>query len=101
MKHSFIPLTAMLATMFSTLTESKATTLRVFQFNIWQEGTSVPGGFDNMIDLIIESKADVVALSEVRNYNNKDLHQRIVEIDNEGRRRLSWPDIGYRFKRSR
>jgi hypothetical protein len=22
-------------------------------------------------------------------------------IDNEGRRRLSWPDIGYRFKRSR
>ena len=22
-------------------------------------------------------------------------------IDNEGRRRLSWPDVGYRFKRSR
>ena len=22
-------------------------------------------------------------------------------IDNEGRRRLGWPDVGYRFKRSR
>jgi endonuclease/exonuclease/phosphatase family metal-dependent hydrolase len=54
-------------------------TLRVFQFNIWQEGTSVKGGFDLIINAIIASKADVIALSEVRNYHGKDLHQRMIQ----------------------
>ncbi|BDS06521.1 endonuclease [Oceaniferula spumae] len=53
--------------------------LRVFQFNVWQEGTSVPNGFDQIIDLIIESKADIITLSEVRNYKGKDLHERIIQ----------------------
>lgn len=54
-------------------------TLRVMQFNIWQEGTSVEGGFDKIVDVILASKADVVALSEVRNYNEADLHERLVQ----------------------
>jgi len=39
----------------------------------------VKNGFDHIINAIITSKADVIALSEVRNYHGKDLHQRIVE----------------------
>lgn len=52
--------------------------LRVMQFNIWQEGTSVEGGFDKIVDVVIASKADVVALSEVRNYKGADLHDRLL-----------------------
>lgn len=52
--------------------------LRVLQFNVWQEGTSVEGGFDKIVDVILASNADVIALSEVRNYNDKDLHERLI-----------------------
>ena len=52
--------------------------LRVLQFNLWQEGTSVPGGFEKIVSAILASRADLVALSEVRNYHGRDLHQRLV-----------------------
>ncbi len=57
---------------------SSAQTLRVLQFNIWQEGTSVPGGVDKIAEVIIQSKADVVAFSEVRNYHGEDWHAKIL-----------------------
>lgn len=57
----------------------KDTTFRVLQFNIWQEGTMVKGGFDAMVDEIIFSQADFVTLSEVRNYNDTRFCDRIVE----------------------
>lgn len=53
-------------------------TLRVLQFNIWQEGTVIPGGFGAIVDEIVRLEADVVALSEVRNYHGADLGQRLV-----------------------
>jgi predicted metalloprotease with PDZ domain/endonuclease/exonuclease/phosphatase family metal-dependent hydrolase len=54
-------------------------TLRVMQFNLWQEGTSVKDGFNQIADVIAASNADLIALSEVRNYNKTDLHQRLLE----------------------
>jgi len=42
----------------------------VMQFNVWQEGTVIEGGFDGIVDEIIAADADFVALSEVRNYND-------------------------------
>jgi endonuclease/exonuclease/phosphatase family metal-dependent hydrolase len=48
------------------------------QFNIWQEGTSVPGGVDKIADAIVHSGADVVAFSEVRNYHGEDWHAKIL-----------------------
>lgn len=53
--------------------------LNVLQFNIWQEGTVVPGGFDAIIEEIVRTDADLVALSEVRNYNDKSLADRLVK----------------------
>lgn len=50
----------------------------VLQFNIWQEGTSVPEGFEKIVDIIIASKADIVALSEVRNYKKQDFHKKLI-----------------------
>jgi hypothetical protein len=57
----------------------KQITLKVLQFNIWQEGTVVEGGFDAIINEIIRTKADLITLSEVRNYNNSSLDKRLVE----------------------
>ncbi|SMO52335.1 Exonuclease III [Saccharicrinis carchari] len=59
--------------------DAKNLHLKVLQFNIWQEGTVVPGGFDAIIDEIIRTEADLVALSEVRNYNNTSLDERMVK----------------------
>lgn len=52
--------------------------VNVLQLNIWQEGTSVNGGFDGIVDVVLQSKADVVTLSEVRNYSNTKFNERIV-----------------------
>ncbi|MGY5253039.1 endonuclease/exonuclease/phosphatase family protein [Sphingobacterium spiritivorum] len=53
--------------------------LRVLQFNIWQEGTVVPGGFEAIANEIARLKPDLIAFSEVRNYHNTKFNERIVE----------------------
>ena len=53
--------------------------LKVMQFNIWQEGTVVPNGFEAIVDEIIKLDADVVLFSEVRNYKNTRFNDRIVK----------------------
>ncbi len=52
--------------------------LKVLQLNIWGEGTSVLGGFEAMVGEIISTEADLIALSEVRNYNDESLAERLV-----------------------
>lgn len=53
--------------------------LRVLQFNVWQEGTSVDNGLEKICNVIAASKAHVVCFSEVRNYKGVDWTTRIVE----------------------
>lgn len=50
----------------------------VLQWNVWQEGTSVPGGYDAIIDEIVRLQPDFVTFSEVRNYNNTRFGDRVV-----------------------
>lgn len=52
--------------------------LRVLQFNIWQEGTVVEGGFEAIVDEIVRLDVDLVALSEVRNYWFQRFDRRLV-----------------------
>ncbi|TDE49082.1 endonuclease/exonuclease/phosphatase family protein [Flavobacterium sp. GT3P67] len=42
--------------------------LKVMQFNVWQEGTSVPNGMTYIRDVINSVNPDIVCFSEVRNY---------------------------------
>lgn len=49
------------------------------QFNIWQEGTMVPDGYEGIINQILEAGADFITLSEVRNYHDTRFCDRIVE----------------------
>lgn len=51
---------------------AKSTELKVFQINLWHEGTKVPGGYQNILDVIDEIDADVVLLCEIRNRSDRD-----------------------------
>lgn len=50
----------------------------LLQWNIWQEGTVVPGGYDAIVDEIARLKPDFVTFSEVRNYHQTRFCDRIV-----------------------
>jgi len=77
LKHPIIYL--MLAALFAVSCGTPRQSLKVLQFNIWQEGTKVPGGYEAIADQIIASGADLVTLSEVRNYKGTRFCDRIVE----------------------
>ena len=50
----------------------------VLQWNIWQEGTMVPGGYDAIVEEIVRLKPDFVTFSEVRNYHNTNFTARLT-----------------------
>ena len=50
----------------------------VLQWNIWQEGTMVEGGYEAIADEIARLKPDFVTFSEVRNYHGTRFCDRIV-----------------------
>ena len=52
--------------------------LSFLTFNVWQEGTSVPNGFSQICDVILETNPDIVCFVEVRNYKNEDWTTKIV-----------------------
>ncbi|WP_321279546.1 endonuclease/exonuclease/phosphatase family protein [Marinifilum fragile] len=76
--NKFLILFLLLVFVASCSGKKDAEELRVLQFNIWQEGTQVEGGYDAIINEIIRTKADLIALSEVRNYNDTNLSERLV-----------------------
>ncbi len=51
--------------------------LTVVQWNIWQEGTMVDGGYDAIVAEIVRLHPDFVTLSEVRNYHHTDFTKRL------------------------
>lgn len=51
----------------------------MLQWNIWQEGTMVKGGYGAIVAEIHRLKPDFVTLSEVRNYNGIDFTDRLVK----------------------
>ncbi|MGH1434391.1 MAG: endonuclease/exonuclease/phosphatase family protein [Lewinella sp.] len=53
--------------------------VRFFTLNTWQEGTSVENGLLKIRDIIIETNADIICFTEVRNYNNEDWTTKIVD----------------------
>jgi len=76
-KHLLIALvlTGMISTLWNCQSKQE---LRVLQFNVWQEGTVVPSGFDAIVEEIVRTDAHLVAFSEVRNYKNSCFNDRII-----------------------
>ena len=60
----------------ATQAPAETNSLRVLAFNVWQEGTKVEGGFEKIIDILLAADADVIALSEIRNYQGVDWLER-------------------------
>ena len=54
---------------YSCTGKGKSVEFTVLQWNIWQEGTMVPGGYDAIVDEIARLQPDFVTFSEVRNYD--------------------------------
>lgn len=79
MKKGLFTALALLLIVFSFSSCQKTETIKVLQFNIWQEGSVVENGFNAVADEIVRSDADFVTLSEVRNYHNTRFCDRIVE----------------------
>lgn len=61
------------------LAQEEPRVIRVLQFNVWQEGTSVENGLERIRDVILASKADIVCFSEVRNYKKEDWTAKVVD----------------------
>ncbi len=59
----------MLLSIFSAAQTPKEFT--VLQWNIWQEGTMVKGGYEAIVNEIVRLKPDFITFSEVRNYNKR------------------------------
>lgn len=57
--------------------KNKKNEITVLQWNIWQEGTVVPGGYDAIVNEIVRIKPDFVTFSEVRNYKNTNFTARL------------------------
>ena len=55
----------------------KSNEFTVLQWNVWQEGTMVPGGYDAIVNEIVRLKPDFVTFSEVRNYNKTNFTARV------------------------
>ncbi|MDE6264772.1 MAG: endonuclease/exonuclease/phosphatase family protein [Paramuribaculum sp.] len=91
MKRCLCALIALAAIGFGVLAKAQDKELSVLQFNIWQEGTVIPGGFDAIADEIARLEPDFVTLSEVRNYNNTRFCDRITEaLRNRGKEYYSF-----------
>lgn len=58
---------------------SNPSSVSVLQWNVWQEGTVVPGGASAIVDEIERLKPDFVTLSEVRNYGGRDYTASVVK----------------------
>ncbi len=56
----------------------KNNTFTVLQWNIWQEGTQVKGGYEAIIDELERLRPDFVTFSEVRNYRGTNFIARVV-----------------------
>lgn len=52
--------------------------LKVLSLNTWHETNRVEGGFQALIDVILQSEADIVMLCEINNYDNVVFSTKLV-----------------------
>lgn len=64
---------------FSFVNGESRTRFTVLQWNIWQEGTQVPGGYDAIVNELVRLRPDFVTFSEVRNYRGTNFIARLID----------------------
>lgn len=81
-RYLHILLTILVVVLSASCSPSKKGTgaaLTVLQINTWQETTTVPGGFQGLTDIILQTNPDVVLLCEIRNYNDEAFIPKLTE----------------------
>ena len=63
LKRLLLPAILLLVSVF--VKAQKSNEFTVLQWNVWQEGTMIPGGYDAIINEIVRLKPDFVTFSEV------------------------------------
>jgi len=66
--------------------QSVSASLKVMQFNIWQEGTSVANGMIYIRDVINSVNPDLVCFSEVKNYSGDWTTKMVDELASLGKK---------------
>ncbi len=72
MKHIFTLLLLLCCAAGANAQTKGGSTFKVFQLNLWHEGTKVPDGYQAILNVINEVDADVVFLCEIRNRSDED-----------------------------
>lgn len=78
-KRNVWMLVLLLCACFGMKAAGKPVTITVLQWNIWQEGTQVEGGYAAIVDELVRLRPDFVTFSEVRNYNGSNFIARLTE----------------------
>lgn len=78
MKKEIITTLLLLLAFAVTAQNKKTDEFTVLQWNIWQEGTVIPGGYDAIVNEIVRLQPDFITLSEIRNYKEQKFCDRIV-----------------------
>lgn len=53
--------------------------IKVLSLNTWHQGTKVDNGYNAIVNVIVESKADIVMLQEIRNHNEVNFSNQILK----------------------
>ncbi len=78
-KYKYFSLSLFLFFIIGCVPAKKENSLKILQFNIWQEGTVVENGFQGIVDNILNADPDLITFSEVRNYNEVEFIPRLLE----------------------
>lgn len=85
LKYTLVICLSILMTTLSFVQLNAQKEVSFLTLNTWQEGTSVPNGLLKIRDIIINTSPDIVAFTEVRNYNNEDWTSKMLsELVQEG-----------------
>ncbi|PHM74616.1 endonuclease/exonuclease/phosphatase family protein [Xenorhabdus kozodoii] len=68
----------------SVKTSNKNDTLKVLSLNIWMEGSQVKGGYEGIVNTIIYTHPDLVALSEINNSHGDFTKKLVKSLHNKG-----------------
>ncbi len=79
MKRLLLALLPVVCLLVSCQNKQKEQQISVMQFNIWQEGTVIEGGYQAIVNELVFHEPDFVTFSEVRNYNDVDFTAKLVK----------------------
>ena len=85
MQSNFKKIFISIISLLTAVSSLSAKEYSLLQWNIWQEGTRVEGGYDAIVAELHRLSPDFVCLSEVRNYHDVDFMAKLVsDLQNLG-----------------